>query len=188
VPVPFDRSDHIARIFAAVADGRRPAVIESNAKFSADRKYRYWLVRRWANRWPLVAIIGMNPSKAAEIENDSTVSRELHFAKEWGYGGLLKLNAYAYCATYPKDLWAARQSGVDIIGTENTAACLMAYLAEFKIEKVVAAWGRLRTDRGWLLRDGLGIRMDCLGLNGDGSPRHPLYLSYTTPLQPFNYG
>jgi hypothetical protein len=55
------------------------------------------------------------------------------------------------------------------------------------VQKVVACWGKLKTDRGWLLRDTLGLRLDCLNKNKDGSPAHPLYLPYGLLPEPWNY-
>jgi hypothetical protein len=42
--------------------------------------------------------------------------------------------------------------------------------------------------RGWQVTEMLsreGIEPQCLGINRDGQPKHPLYTSYTTPLRPY---
>jgi hypothetical protein len=151
------------------------------AKFSADGRWRWWLTRVWDDSLPMAALIGMNPSTATATEDDPTIGKEIHFVREWGFGGLLKLNAYAYKATNPKDLWAARARGVDVVGEENTAGKMLALLRDFNVGKTVACWGRLKTDRGWILRDALGyfgVQLDCFKKNADGSPAHPLYLPY----------
>jgi hypothetical protein len=132
----------------------------------------------------------MNPSTANASDNDPTVAKEISFVRSWGYGGMLKLNAFAYKATNPRDLWAARARGVDVVGEQNTARHMMAYVEEFKVVKVVACWGKLKTDRGWYLRDmfsSADVKLDCLKKNSDGSPAHPLYLPYGLLLEPWNY-
>lgn len=139
----------------------------------------------------MCCLIGMNPSTANATDNDPTVHKEIHFVKSWGFGGLLKLNAYGFKATKPADMWAARARGIDIIGRENTADYLIGYITEFKVEKVVACWGRLKTDRGWLLAEDLraigDLKLDCFKKNSDGSPAHPLYLPYGLLPEPWNY-
>ncbi len=160
------------------------------ARFSLCGRYRFWLTRVWDADLAMCCLIGMNPSTATETENDPTVAKEIHFVRSWGFGGMLKLNAYAYKATQPKDLYAARARGLDIIGRENTADHIVGYIADFKATKVVACWGRLKTDRGWLLGESLkqkGIRLDCLKKNSDGSPARPLYLPYGLLPEPWNY-
>jgi hypothetical protein len=81
----------------------------SGAEFSECRKYRYVLWRRWA--WEgyanQVMFIGLNPSTADEREDDPTIRRCVRFAKDWGYSGILMMNAFAFRATQPADMKAA---------------------------------------------------------------------------------
>jgi len=149
----------------------------TNAKFSDDRRYRYWLLRSTGIRdreyragssmpgrneqWEFydsgfrdfgtLAIIGLNPSTADETQNDPTVSRCISWARRLGFGRLLMLNMYAFRATYPRDLWRA-ESGlkIDIITTPNSAAALLQYCSQFNASRIIAAWGK-------------------------GTPRHALY-------------
>jgi hypothetical protein len=132
----------------------------------------------------------MNPSTATATEDDPTVSKEIHFVRSWGFGGLLKLNAYAYKATNPADLYKARARGVDVVGDKNTAGQMLTRLQEFNVAATVACWGRLKFDRGWILRDVFtryGVQLDCFKKNADGSPAHPLYLPYGLLREPWNY-
>ena len=77
---------------------------KAGAEFSKDRKYRYRLWREWNKTKPAVLFVMLNPSTADELVLDSTVSRCLSFAKEWGYGRLEVANLFALRATDPKEL------------------------------------------------------------------------------------
>jgi hypothetical protein len=161
--------------------------MKGEAKFSDCGRWRWWLWREWDEKLPVIVLIGMNPSTADADKNDPTVAKEVNYATSWGFGGMLKLNAFAFKATNPKDMWAAKARGVDIIGAENTAAHMIGYMRYFRAERAVACWGRLKSDRGWLLAEQLKLKLDCLRKNSDGSPAHPLYLPYGLLLEPWNY-
>jgi hypothetical protein len=104
----------------------------------------------------MAAFIGMNPSWANAVRDDRTVATDIAFVKSWGgFGGLLKLNAFAFVAPLQKDLWAAKVRGVDIIGARNTAIHMLDYMSTFRVKKTVACWGKLKSDRGWLLAESL---------------------------------
>jgi hypothetical protein len=162
--------------------------MKGDAKFSACGRWRWWLTRIWDESLSMACLIGMNPSTASATENDPTISKEIHYVRSWGFGGMLKLNAYAYCTAHPVVLYAARARGVDVIGAENTISHLARYIREFGVRKTVACWGRLKTDRGWLLQKNLGVDLDCFKRNTDGSPAHPLYLPYGLLPEPWYYG
>lgn len=143
----------------------------SGANFSRCRRYRYTLWRRWDGERPLAMIIGLNPSTADATRDDPTIRRCIGFARDWGYGGLIVTNVFAYRATYPADLKAAP----DPVGPRNDAWIRRMAL---QAELIVAAWGN---DGAWLersahLRKMLAGRLKCLRLNAAGEPAHPLYL------------
>ena len=81
-----------------------------------------------------MAFIGLNPSTADEIKNDSTVTRCENFAFEWKYGGVFMLNIFAFRATDPRRMKAAP----DPVGPDNDAYILR--VAD-KAGLIVAAWG-----------------------------------------------
>jgi hypothetical protein len=150
---------------------------QSFATFSTDRKYRYVLSRIWNAEKPRIAFIGLNPSTANETDNDPTIRRVISFANQFGYGGLYMLNLFALVTPYPNEL----KQGDDPVGNNDE------YLDHYgpKAEKVVFAWGNFDV----FGRDEQVIKMFphamCLGKNGNGSPKHPLYLKASTPLIPF---
>lgn len=147
----------------------------SNAEFSPCRTWRYTLTRVWDKSKPMAMFVGLNPSTADEVRNDPTVRRCIGFAQDWGYGGLIMTNIFAFRATDPKVMKKAE----DPVGPENDKWLIRS--AE-KAGLVVAAWGthgihmnreRLVLDlfRGWEDR-----RLTCLGKTKAGHPKHPLYL------------
>ena len=136
--------------------------------------FRYELRRVWQLNKPLVAVIGLNPSRADANCDDPTLRRVVNFAMFWGYGGVVMLNLFAFRSPYPWSLATA----VDPVGPDNDAAILR---AADKAEMVVAAWGAETWERVQpraeevvaLLRP---RPLHCIALSKGGHPRHPLYL------------
>jgi hypothetical protein len=138
--------------------------VKGDAKFSACGRWRWWLTRTWDESLPTACMIGMNPSTATASEDDPTIAKEIQYVRSWGFGRLLMLNAFAYKATLPADLYAARARGVNIIGAENSSSHMLILLRDFDVQKTVACWGRLKRDRGWILWDEFnlyGVQLDC---------------------------
>jgi hypothetical protein len=161
--------------------------MKRDAYISRDGLFRYWLLRVWDEARPIYALIGSNPSIADAKVDDHTIRKEIGFGKQLGYGGLLKLNVGAFRATVPRD-W---RIAIDPLGPENTIEQLQRYLGKFSPTVVVAAWGkpcmshRIGRERAAEIERTI-VGMMCWGRNADGSPRHPLPLPYTAPLEPFN--
>jgi len=141
------------------------------ASFSRCKRFRYALWRRWDLDRPAVAIIGLNPSTADAEHDDPTIRRCTSFARDWGFGGLVMANLFAFRATVPSDLKRARRP----IGPRNDQ-----WIGRIVrvCPTLVAAWGN---DGAWMgrsaeLRRRLGSRLQVLRLNKSGEPAHPLYL------------
>ena len=79
-------------------------LIYSNAKFSKDRAYRYALWRTWDDSLEKLLFIGLNPSTADEIKDDPTMRRCIRFSKDFGFGGFIMANIFAFRSTDPKKL------------------------------------------------------------------------------------
>lgn len=148
----------------------------SGAVFSPCRQYRYSLWRRWeADCEPsrMCAFIGLNPSTADETLDDPTIRRCIRFCKDWGFGGYVMLNLFAFRATDPKVMKAAKEP----IGADNDYAILRVVLSA---GQTVCAWGNHGTFKGRAenrvnnLRDN-GRKLYHLGLTKTGQPSHPLY-------------
>jgi hypothetical protein len=163
--------------------------------FSPDRNYRYLLTRQIdpllymarGGRTSTVAFCMLNPSTADEVQNDPTVARCVSFARAWGYGALVVLNLFAWRATDPAELYQRRILDWDIIGPDNDAY-IESYAAESDL--FVCAWGThgKLDNRGQEVASRLrrmDVRLHHLGLNADGSPKHPLYLKGTLRAQPW---
>jgi hypothetical protein len=123
--------------------------------------------------------IGLNPSTADEVNDDPTVRRCIRFARDWGYGGLVMMNAFAYRATDPRVMKAAFAP----VGPDNDYWLLeMAKIRRRQGAVIVAAWGnhgiyRNRHQHILNLFQDAGITLHCLGLTKTGQPKHPLYVS-----------
>lgn len=151
--------------------------MNSAALFSADRKYRYMLTRTWNEDKPRLVFIGLNPSTANETENDATIRRVIRFAWDFGYGGCIMTNLFAYVSTDPRALLIVD----DPVGPQNDQ--MLKTAAEGN--DVLFAWGNFNVGG----RDLEVIKMFpnafCLGKNKNGSPKHPLYIKAATPLIKF---
>lgn len=156
----------------------------SGAAFAADLVYRYTLWRRWRPQAPLhelAVFIGLNPSTADERADDPTIRRCINFARDWGCGGMVMLNLFAYRATDP----AVMKSAAEPVGPANDATIATICRGTGRI---VTAWGVHGEFQGRgvqvlssLLQDPDSTRRVLhLGRTKAGHPKHPLYLRGTT--------
>ena len=162
------------------------ATTPSGAAFSRCRRWRYLLWRLWDESKPVANFLMLNPSTADEFKLDPSCSRARAYAERWGYGGLVVTNIFAWRATDPDEMKAAK----DPIGRGNDAAILRA-AREAAI--VVCAWGNHGEHRG---RGGevvsslraSQVDLHYLKMNGAGHPSHPLYLPGTLDPVPWGTG
>ena len=151
--------------------------IESDARFSACRRYRYALWRRWDDG-ETVLFVMLNPSRADARRDDPTIRRCIGFARSWGFGALAVGNLFALRTPSPREL--ARSNAP--IGNANDR-----WLRRLQHDAalVLAAWG----NHGRLLGRADAVRPTLsdphtLGLTRCGHPRHPLYVAgRTVPLR-----
>lgn len=161
-------------------------MMTNGCTFSLCRCYRYTLEHVMDPLLPLRRImwIGLNPSTADEQQLDPTLRRIRGFSQAWGFTAFVMTNVFAFRATVPADMKAQ----ADPVGPDNDY--WLGRMAS-DCEVVVAAWGKHGAHAGRaakvfeklspLTRSGLV----CLGRNGDGSPKHPLYVAGDTELVPF---
>lgn len=156
----------------------------SGATFSHDRAYRHLLWRRWSPELPWLNVIGVNPSVADHIKNDPTITRQIERAKILKCGGLLMSNAYDFVSTDPNGM---KNAALPLSEFGDQAILDAARMAFDSGGYVICAWGNncsLVRQRK-LLEMLNGIKLHCLGVNGNGTPQHPLYIPYTRALREF---
>jgi hypothetical protein len=169
---------------------------------SPDDTHRYILGRTWDEYFSdslwfekpstreLWVFGMMNPSKARHDIDDPTVRKVTGFSKRGGAGGFIIINMSAYSCTDPMEMVEARKRGVNVVGEHNAAVFDWALSRPATVGRHIAAWGKIpKAILPLCMSSILRFKMskpDCFGVNQDGSPKHPLKLSYDTPLIPFN--
>lgn len=157
--------------------------MNGGAIFDRTRRYRYKLWRTWDENLPLMAFLMLNPSKADHVKNDQTIRTCISIARRFGFGSIEVVNLFAFCATYPDQLRAAKNP----VGKENDVYIIDAL---HRSTQMLLAWGnhgRLKSRSREVLdmvSEAEG-ELVCLGKTKSGEPRHPLYVSAAAPLLPF---
>jgi hypothetical protein len=149
-----------------------------------NRRYLLWRPTGCTGPDGRVAFIMLNPSDANAISDDPTIRRCRGFARDWGYTHLFVGNLYSIKGSDPKAIDFRKEP--DLLGDRINEAVLDDLLSS--MDRVVVAWGSHPHISGHaeqfrrLARD---ARCDLyhLGLNADGSPKHPLYLPKETKLE-----
>jgi hypothetical protein len=160
--------------------------LAKGAIFSEDRKYRYALWRVWNPSKSLLMTIGLNPSVASEIKDDPTITRLQVRAYKEGYGGFLMANLYAYVSTDPKALLSIPTDPKVLLNNGDAIGEFTDYYLKQMVmlsERQLCGWGSFKPV---IYRASEVYKMlnnpYCLGINADGNPKHPLYISYDTPM------
>lgn len=167
--------------------------MERGAIISECGRYRYDLWRKWEApalglSVPCVMFVMLNPSTADGEVDDPTIRKCIGFAKRWGYGMIRVVNLFAYRSTKPPTPTDRRT--LDLVGPYNVGHIRQAMVTQ---NTCVVAWGRQpSTLLGELPQtiaheaNELDLKLWCLGTTKNGSPRHPLFVPYDTPLQQWN--
>ncbi|MEN1785803.1 MAG: DUF1643 domain-containing protein [Bacteroidota bacterium] len=146
------------------------------AIFSNSGKERYVLWRTWEPMLSRVLFIGLNPSQAGVDTEDATTKRLRRHAQRFGFGGYVLMNCFSAIVTNSKDL-----------KTFGDWPRNVAYLNQVipHCNTVVFAWGKhplvKQEGRDIYFKKRFPSAMQ-LGINKDGSPKHPLYLPYNITL------
>ena len=116
----------------------------------------------------------LNPSNADSNNDDPTIRRLISFSKKWGYGGFSVCNLYSYITSSPSTLYNTS----NILGHKNES-----YVKKQikNSDRVVYAWGTTETEPYWLKK--IVKTSYCIGINKNGTPRHPLYINSNAKLQ-----
>jgi len=147
-----------------------------------------------ARTGPPNLVVGMNPSGAGGKEGDATMTVLWEFERRWNDGSHIMANVNPTRATSPKGMvW-------DTAALERNRRYIEDYAHHVVTlgGLVVVAWGspalpkvhrdlfREEARRVYDLLVGAGATPLCLGVSRSGAPRHPLMLSYDTPLTPWS--
>lgn len=162
-----------------------------DARFSADRRYRYWLQRRWDPSRPQFAYVLLNPSRADADHDDPTVRKLSVLTSANGGGGFELVNLFAVMDT--------RQVGLHLPDAVEAAPGENDRWIERVVERadvVVLGWGdgmaddlltqgrraavRRRAQQVWPLVRNRQPR--CFRTIGSGAPGHPGRLRSTAPI------
>jgi hypothetical protein len=151
------------------------------------RTYRYALSRCWDPSLTAVTYVVLNPSTAGALharDDDRTIWRCRTFATDAGYDSMIVVNLFALIAKEPEDLY----QHPDPVGPANDA--LLELIASLD-GHIILAWGTKHSSRHgrgatvFELLTRTSRPLLTLGLNNDGSPKHPLYLKATTVPVPY---
>lgn len=140
--------------------------METHAELSNCRKYRYALWRTWDKSKEKVMFIGLNPATADEVEDDRTIRRCVNYAKQWGYGGIIMANLFAFRTQSPAEMMAS----TDPVGPENDR-----WLRDLASQAplIVAMWGNLGKYRNRAFEVAkMFPELKCLRITGAGQPHH----------------
>lgn len=149
--------------------------------------YRYRLERTVGEGSKTVVWIMVNPSTADHQQDDATIRRLIGFTRRLGGGRLVVVNKFAFRATDVAEL----EDAVDPAGPDNERHIVAAMK---EADLCVVGWGKLDKlpERLWGAHDvvrkvaaDLNLPLVCLAINQDGSPRHPLRVSYDAELIPW---
>jgi hypothetical protein len=159
----------------------REAVLEGN--------YHYTLKREWdKNNSKSVVFILLNPSTADDEEDDQTTKICIEFAKRWGFGSMQIVDLFAYRATDPKEL-KRLDNYVTMVGKQNNVYIQKALN---EADKIVVAWGEHGTLKNRYKDQELKELLSkyplyCFRVIAKNQPKHPLGVSYHTPLIEYTY-
>lgn len=167
-------------------------ITPNGAVLDEQRIYRYVFTRTWDPSLPTLAWCMLNSSTADENDPDNTTDKCEGFARRHCYGGITIGNLYAFRTKSPAVMIAAHKNGVDIVGPDNDT--WLKHIMGTGTRRIVGGWGstskygkhrahtEMRIRRVVALANEMDAKFMAFGTNTDGSPKHPLYTSYDTPL------
>lgn len=156
---------------------------------SACGKHRLFYGKVWDQRKGSLVFLMLNPSTADAMNDDPTISKCTAFADLLGWGGISVVNVSTLRSTdpektveqgFPNHTHASVGFSAAARAAPRGMHVVLAYGANVSKgrgkEAVAEAIQRLQKYNPTFYRLGEPTK--------DGHPRHPLYLSYNTPLQP----
>jgi hypothetical protein len=161
--------------------------VERGAHLSDCGTYRYRLWREWDKSRPTLVFLMLNPSAADHRVDDPTVTRCFARAVVNNFGRLEVANLFPLRATNPDELLIHP----DPLGPRSRANSAILEAVDIA-SMVICAWGsheavatRVTDVLHLLAITNMRGKLFHLGLNLDGSPKHPLYIAAGTHAHPF---
>jgi len=161
-------------------------LVTKTATISPCGLFRLRLERRWG-KGPSLPWCLLNPSRADAQIDDPTSKKVVEFTRRATFDGAILVNVCGLRATNPAELLKVE----DPFGPFNDDALREVARDAAAIEvPIVCAWGtggwvKGAGDRALAIFADAGVSLLCLGVNADGSPKHPLYVPYQTALQTY---
>ena len=153
------------------------AVFGPSEDLGDEPQHRYVLRRFTRIGENYVCWVMLNPSIATPTIDDPTIRRVKRFSERWGFHNYVVVNLFAHRSTNPGQLRLVH----DPVGPENDGHIETQARGS---ALVVCAWGSGGHLKGRdmavaaLLRS-RGINLYAAAINSNGTPQHPLYLTYT---------
>jgi len=152
--------------------------------------YRYRLWREWDRTRPTLAFLMLNPSTADHLTDDATITRCMSRAVAGKFGRLDVVNLFPLRATDPNELLTHPEPVGPKRGSGPSEGAILDAIE--RSHTVICAWGahpaaapRVAEVMHIIRIVGMRNKLYHLGLNKDGSPKHPLYIAASTRPQPF---
>ncbi|WP_228772778.1 DUF1643 domain-containing protein [Cupriavidus necator] len=153
---------------------------EAGSLLSDCEQYRYRLWREWDTSRPALGFIMLNPSTADHHVSDPTITRCLQRALAGRYGRLEVVNLFPLRSTDPDGL-LTHPAPLGDRAVQNDGAIMDAI---DRCSMMICAWGAHKSAPARAAEVLLIVRM-CgrgnllyhLGLNQDGSPKHPRFIA-----------
>ncbi|WP_207000629.1 DUF1643 domain-containing protein [Trinickia mobilis] len=154
--------------------------------------YRYRLWREWDRTRPTLAFLMLNPSTADHLTDDPTITRCMSRAVAGKFGRLDVVNLFPLRATDPAELL----THPDPIGPKGKGISADGAILDAidQAHTVICAWGahpaaaaRAADVMRIVSMCGMRNKLYHLGLNKDGSPKHPLYIAASTRPKRFEW-
>ncbi|MCY4479126.1 MAG: DUF1643 domain-containing protein [Rhodospirillales bacterium] len=165
--------------------------LDQGASISGCGRFRYRLWREWGRNFGegsgTLAFAGLNPSSADADEDDPTVRKLVGFARRLGCMRLEVVNAFARIATHPGNLLTLDpfEDPGQVFGPGERNETTIGVVVDNNPRYLVLGWGvhplvprMLNADEHLLWHLFEAGSADAFRLNFNGSPAHPLYLSY----------
>ncbi|MEM5428840.1 DUF1643 domain-containing protein [Cupriavidus oxalaticus] len=163
---------------------------EAGCILSDCEQYRYRLWRHWDDSRSALGFIMLNPSTADHLVTDPTITRCLQRAFAGNYGGIEVVNLFPLRSADPDCLLTHPAP----LGREDIANGAVMDAID-RCSLVICAWGahKAASERAAevlriIMMCGRGNVLHHLGLNRDGSPKHPLYIAAKIRPHRFKYG